>query len=152
MTVTWENYVVPALDIANKEQIDFIEHMIGAKLPEDYRRFIADNQGKYPSKETVVSGELSSSTFGPIFHIVKDCTSRQQLYSVIVKWDKWFEVYGRVLPIADSAGTGCFFAYDYRDVDSDPSIIFIDVEEDPSDEDTILYVSKNLTELIECLS
>ena len=152
MPLIWESYIFPSLGNASGEQIDFIESLIGVKLPEDYRRFIVDNQGKYPSKETVVSGELSSSTFGPIFHIVNESTIEQKLYSVIENWKKWSEVYGRVLPIADSTGIGCFFAYDYREADSDPSIIFIDIEEDPSDEDAILFVSKSLTELIDCLS
>lgn len=151
MTVTWEEYVQPPLGEANIKDIENLESTLGVKFPQDYVELILHNQGKYPSKETVVSGELSSSTFGPLFHILRDSSAEQQLYGLIDKWEKWSDIYENIIPIADSAGTGCFFAYDYRETNDHPPIVFIDVEEDPDDDDGILFVADSLTDLIAAL-
>ena len=151
MNISWEEYVDPPLGEARIADVSHLEAILGVKLPQDYKGLVRRNQGKYPSKETVVCGELSSTPFGPLFHIMKKCTDEQLLYSVLNKWEKWAKIYEGIVPIADSAGTGCFFAYDYRKSKDNPPVVFVDVEEDPDDDDAILYVANSLTEVIEAL-
>lgn len=152
MSVSWEEYVDPPFSDASTGDLNDLESFLGVSFPQEYKNFVVSNQGKYPSKETVVSGELSSSSFGPVFHVLDECTKEQELYSVRKKWEKWKDVYEGLIPIADSAGSGCFFAYDYRNCEENPPVVFVDVEEDPDDEDSVLFVADSLSEVIASLT
>ncbi len=152
MTITWEEYVEPPLGSATKNDIYNIEQKLGLQLPSDYKSLIIDKQGTIPSKEMIESQSLNSVPFGPLFHISEDCTDEQLLYSALEKFDKWKEFYTNIFPIADSAGTGCFFAYNYNIDKENPSIIFVNVEEEPDTPDSFIYVAANIKELISSLT
>lgn len=151
MTVLWENYVYPLLREATLNDVEKLESIIGVNFPKDYKDLVVQNQGKRPNRETVVSGELSSATFGPLLHVLDDCSQEQSLYSVIKKWKKWRDIYLHIVPIADSAGTGCFFAYDYSNHKENPPVVFVDVETDPDDDDAILFVADSLSDVVSAL-
>ncbi|SHO59171.1 SMI1/KNR4 family protein [Vibrio quintilis] len=152
MSIVWEEYIDPSVGDATQQDLLYLESALKVSLPEDYKNLILDHQGKMPTPETIESGKLASSVFGPLFHVMKDATEAQELYSVIKKWEKWSDVYENIIPIAGTGGSGCFFAYDYRNCTENPPVVFVDVEEDPDDEDAILFVTDSLSELIDSLS
>lgn len=152
MPIIWEEYVDPPLGSATKNDIENIEQKLGFQLPTDYKSLIVDNQGLIPSKEMIESHALSAIPFGPLFHILTDCTDEQLLYSLLEKFDKWKEYYANILPIADSAGAGSFFAYNYNVDKLNPPIVFVNIEEEPDTPESYLYVAANMSELLNNLT
>ena len=148
MTVKWENYVVPALDMATTKDVAAMEGLLGIKFPEDYKALILENQGKCPDKEMVESDEINPVPFGPLFHIQTECDKSHELYGVAKRWEKWNKIYEKKVPIADSAGSGAFFAYDYNVSADNPPIVFIDTGLAPDDEDAVLLVASSINELV----
>lgn len=149
MSIDWEDYVEPALADASKEDIDNLEKKTGFFLPDDYKELIIHSQGKCPSRELIESEELAPVPFGPLYHIKEECTEELLSYAVLRKWNKWKDVYSNLLPIADAGGGASFFAYDFSS--NEPRIIFVNTEEEPDNEDAILFVANSITELIENL-
>lgn len=149
MTIAWSNYVYPPLGKATETDLNKLETILEVVLPDDYKDFIIHHQGMCPSKEAMSGGELFSAPFGPVFHIQEDCLSGQQSYGVIRKWNKWKDVYEGVVSIVGSAGSGCFYAFDYRVKKDNPSVVFVDVEKAPDDEDAILFVVNSWSEAVD---
>lgn len=152
MTIIWEEYVDPPIGSATKNDIEHIEKKLGFHLPTDYKNLIVDNQGLIPSKEMIESRELSAVPFGPLFHISISCTDDQLLYSALEKLDKWKEYYTNLLPIADSAGSGNFFAYNYNIDKLNPPIVFVNIEEEPGTPESYLYVAASMSEILDNLT
>jgi cell wall assembly regulator SMI1 len=152
MTVKWLDYIDPPIKEATLIDVTNLEAQLEVSLPQDYKDLILTNQGKCPDKEIIESSELSPVPFGPLLHIIEDCSKEQSLYGVLRKWNKWKDIYQKKIPIADCANSGCFFAYDFNAGSEDPPIVFVNVEEEPGDEDAILFVAKNISDLIDSLN
>jgi hypothetical protein len=143
--VDWEEYL--NIPTASDDDIQRIEKQIGIEFPEEFKHLLKTAQGKAPIPETVQSGEVKKVVFGPIFHVLEGVKPTYSLERVKKHWDDY---YPGLLPIASSGGSGCFFAYDFRKKQENPSIVFVDAEADPEDEDDegILFVANNLEELL----
>jgi hypothetical protein len=147
--VEWEEYL--NIPVASDEDIQQIEDKIGIVFPEEFRQLLKLAQGKTPIPDAIESEEVNEVGFGPVFHVLPDVKPAYSLERVKKHWD---EYYPGLLPIASSAGSGCFFAYDFRQEGSNPPIVFVNAEANPEDEEEnegILFVAHNLTELLSSL-
>ncbi|PAY00825.1 SMI1/KNR4 family protein [Pseudoalteromonas sp. HM-SA03] len=148
VNIIWEEYVDPPLQDISSTEISTIEAIIGFILPADYKSFIVDKQGLVPSKEVIESNYLAPTPFGPLFHVLENCSSEHILYSALEKFNKWKDLYPNIFPIADAGSTGNFFAYNFKIDHSNPPIIFVNVEEDPDAPEAFIHVSKDINELL----
>lgn len=152
MSITWRDYIHPPIGNAHQRDLQAIEQRIGVTFPQDYKDCVANHQGKSPDKETLESGDLAASPFGPLYHLLPNCEGDLKSYGVLNAWQKWSGIYSGLVPIADCAGSGCFYAFDFRANPEQPTIVFVDVEEDPEDEDAILFVAHSFTDMINALA
>lgn len=142
--VEWEEYL--NIPVASDEDIQRIESLFGMVFPEEFKQVLKSFQGKAPFPEIIESEEVCEVPFGPIFHVLSEIKPSYSVEHVKRRWDRY---YPNLLPIADS-GDGCFFAYDLSQDEKNPPVIFVNAEANPEDGDDegILFVSNNLTELL----
>jgi hypothetical protein len=148
--VLWEPYLeeVPAL---NDMQIAQYESEIGKKLPDDYKNALLQNQGKSTGKAIKI-GSKSKTNLGPLLFIGTSTNSDSNLYSVSRARKNIMEWSGEtgLVPITSNTSTG-YFCFDYRDTDSDPKIVFVDMSYDLEELDGGIAVADNFTELLQKL-
>jgi hypothetical protein len=144
----WKEYL--NIPVANDEDLRRVESQIGIKFPTEYKQLLKLAQGKIPIPNILGCGDVSEVLFGPIFHVLLEVDPMYSLERVKKHWD---EYYPNLLPVASSAGSGCFFAYDFQRKKEETPIVFIDAEADPEDEDEegVIFVAHSLTELLDNL-
>ncbi len=144
-SIDWKEYLnIPG---ASDEDIQRVENQLNISFPEEFKQLLRLYQGKIPIPGCIESEEVCKVMFGPIFHVVSD---EESLYSIQHQTEFWHQYYPNLLPIADS-GDGCIFAYDFSQGVENPPIIFVNAEVDPEDDEEdegILFVARNLTELL----
>jgi SMI1 / KNR4 family (SUKH-1) len=144
-SIDWEEYLnIPG---ASDEDIQRVENQLNISFPEEFKQVLRLYQGKIPIPNGIESEEVCQVIFGPIFHVVSD---KESPYSIQHQTEFWHRYYPNLLPIADS-GDGCIFAYDFSQGVENPPVIFVNAEVDPEDDEEdegILFVARNLTELL----
>lgn len=148
-TMTWQKYINTDLDAVTLNGLLVLESEIGFKFPDDVRTLIIKHQGQVPDKMMIESDELTPVQFGPVLHASKN---KSDINSIRYAFNKWSEFYKNLVPIARSGQSGCVFALDYRTNSANPAVVFIDANTDPEDQDSVLFVANNITELLNNLS
>jgi hypothetical protein len=148
MAIKWVKYLATELNVLTYPNLERFENSVKFKLPEEYKKILLSYQGMVPDPHTLETESLAKVSFGPIYHIQEEVTDEALSCQLQDTLQIWQELYPELLPIADSFGTGNFFAYDYRKKIENPPVVFVAHDYDPEDPDAITYVAGTLIDLL----
>lgn len=151
--IVWSSYLEVAPE-TSAAAISALETTLGVDLPEDYKQALAEHAGEVTTPATMPVGERSGAPFGPLLHLAPDADQDDMSYALSNAREDLREWGGgaaaRLVPVASDTASG-YFCLDYRQGQTNPPVVFIDMTYAPDDKGAILPVAPSFSAALDRL-
>jgi hypothetical protein len=149
----WEPYVVDAPK-GTPSVFAALEKRLGISLPDDLKLAFQDHPGDAPVQSGIRLGKVAATVFGPLLFVGGTPDHKDYTYSVefgVEALKEWAQISDdaalKLMPFGTNTASG-YFCLDYRSNQTQPHVVFIDMEYAPDEPVGVTTLATSFTEML----